>query len=204
MIIYILYEYVFLIRILCVVIVGRIPALLGLTERGAYRFSMNPNKDPNLQSSDLQISIKKYPVLSKPTTFDIVLLISFFMLPLLFFIQFPIVSGSIVYDKRLFAGIRMMGGHMTPYYASLFSFYYLLYLCSCILACLIGHFTKMRLFTANGTFILQTILLLWGFNLIGLSFIFSTMFETQRMTLILAYLVVFVSNFIGRGMTNDS
>jgi ABC-type multidrug transport system ATPase subunit len=178
---------------------GRNPAMIGLAERAAYQFRATQSfTSTQAKSSNIEASFQKFPVHARTDTTDLSLILGTFMFPLLFFIQFPIIVGVLVNDKanRLVEMMKIMGGKLFPYWCSLWVFYFVLYVCSVVLALIVGYAADMRLFTVNGGGLLFILLFLWGIDLVGMAFVFSSFFSSQRAALIVSYLLVFASNIV--------
>eukprot|EP01028_Stygiella_incarcerata_P010728 TRINITY_DN570_c0_g1_i2.p1 TRINITY_DN570_c0_g1~~TRINITY_DN570_c0_g1_i2.p1 ORF type:complete len:852 (+),score=194.99 TRINITY_DN570_c0_g1_i2:85-2640(+) len=151
-----------------------------------------------------QVYMRDLPTPSRKAAFDVVAIFEALYYTWILHMLLPLFVDMIVFEKqhKLRDMMKMMGLRMRIYWTVQSLFDWILYIISISLVIAIGIAFGLRFFVINSFMLWVILFILWGFALIPLSFLFSTLFSKARTAAIIGSLYVLMGSIFAQIIVN--
>jgi ABC-type multidrug transport system ATPase subunit len=146
--------------------------------------------------------IRNFPTPEQEINFDLISLIGPLLYVYVFQLMFPVILGSMVYEKEhsLREVMKMMGLKQTIYWIVTYMFSFLLYMVATALLVLLASALGFRYFLVNELAVTYIFFFLWGNVLVAFSLMLSVFFTKTRSSTVVGYVYVFAVGIIAQNL----
>ena len=169
-----------------------IPVLLQMLGN-AFLKLVNPNA-----TEFVLLGKKGFPSKEAEITFDLISLIGPYLYIYVFQLTFPVILGSIVYEKerKLDVIMVMMGLKMNTYWLVTYIFSFLLYFVAFLILWAAAAIFQFRFFTINDGGAIFLLFFFYGHCQVSFSFLMSVFFNKSRTATVVGYILVFITGLL--------
>ncbi|KAF0853028.1 mitochondrial ABC transporter A family member 7-like [Andalucia godoyi] len=150
------------------------------------------------------VQYQRLPSKSFETYFDFAVFMQTIYITWILHLLMPVFVDAVVFEKqyKLKNMMRMMGLRESVYWWVQYAFDWALYLCSMIVLVVFGNVFQLRFFTMNEIGLYIILFIIWGFTVIAMSLLATTMFKTTQSSTITLYFYIIIAG-IAAEVTNS-